>query len=106
MEVAPWHRCAKAGAGISVNIAAVVVVVSAKVRLEAVRAVGEEVVIGLVVGRAVVGIDGAFGIVIRDDEIVMDVAVGGDNRGLASPQRRDVRDPVVACQHSNLQTLS
>ena len=57
---------------------------AAEVGLEAVGAERKEVVVGLVIGAAIVGVDRALAVVVGDDEVVVDAALG----------RNDARRPV------------
>ena len=70
------------------------VVVAAEVGLEAVLGVDEGVVVCVVVGSAVVRVDGLLTVVYADDEVARDFAVRGDDGRGARANVGDVRDAI------------
>mmetsp|Transcript_33393 Transcript_33393/g.77551 ORF Transcript_33393/g.77551 Transcript_33393/m.77551 type:complete len:207 (-) Transcript_33393:690-1310(-) len=81
-------------AHIGVDIAAVVVVVAAKVVLHALSAVDEEVVVRVEVGAAVVVVYALLWRVVVDEKVVVKLAPGHDHRRLAGPDAGEEWLPV------------
>ena len=67
-----------------------------RTELEARLAVHDEVAVVLPEAAAVVVVDGERGVVVRDEEVARDVVPGGDGRGRAVTQRRNVRGSIPA----------
>mmetsp|Transcript_23005 Transcript_23005/g.69098 ORF Transcript_23005/g.69098 Transcript_23005/m.69098 type:complete len:325 (+) Transcript_23005:1179-2153(+) len=89
-----------------VDVSFMVVVVAAEVRLEAGRAVREEVLRCIVVRGAVVRVDGFLRRVDREHEILANLAELGHHRRSAAREIRDVRNAVPAVERPVVAALA